>query len=92
MNDHIPAKPDNAFRVTIILNVSVPRLDAVLLEALRKQNQHNALRQLSRNALKELFKKKLICIKGQPAKPSSSIAQGTTYVDIHGFADTDPVA
>ncbi|MGK5084996.1 hypothetical protein WDW37_17035 [Bdellovibrionota bacterium FG-1] len=88
--NNIPEKPQNAFRVTLVLSSSKPRLDTVLLEELRKQKLHLALSILSRGALKELFKKKRIRIKGQPATPSSSLAQGTTYVDIHGYADKDP--
>lgn len=91
MTTHIPEKPNNAFRVTLVLNTPKDRLDTVLIEALRTQKIHLALSILSRGALKELFKKKKVRIKGQPAVPSSSLAAGTTYVDIHGFADTDPV-
>jgi hypothetical protein len=87
---NIPEKPENAFRVTVTLTSPALRLDTVLIAELRKQKLHLALRNLSRTTLKELFKKKRIRIKGQPAVPSSSLAQGTTYVDIHGFEDKDP--
>jgi hypothetical protein len=82
MTTHIPEKPDNAFRVTLVLNASRPRLDQVLLEELRKQSENHELKHISRLKFKDLFKRKRIRIKGQPATPSSSIAAGTTYVDI----------
>lgn len=87
MSNPIPEKPQNSFRVTLDLTSAKPRLDQVLIEALRKQTSNLALKNLSRSDFKELFKKKKIRIKGQPALPSSSIAQGTTYVDIIGFGD-----
>lgn len=80
-----PEKPKNAFRVTLVLSSPRPRLDQPLLEELRKQNQSLALRNISRTEFKELFKKKRIRIKGQPATPSSSLAAGTTYIDILGY-------
>ena len=86
-----PEKPKNCFRVTLTVTSPQPRLDQVLMEALRKQNLHLALRNISRTVFKELFKKKRIRIKGQPAVPSSSLAKGTTFVDIHGFEDKDPL-
>lgn len=85
----IPEKPSNAFRVTLILSSPRPRLDQVLMEELRKQKRSLALRNISRTEFKELFKKKRIRIKGQPATPSSSLAAGTTYVDIIGFAEPE---
>ena len=78
-------KPVNAFRVTLTLETSRPRIDQVLLEELRKQNQSLALRNISRAEFKALFKKKRIRIKGQSATPSSALAKGTTFVDILGF-------
>jgi hypothetical protein len=84
----IPPQPENSFRVTLTLTSPKPRLDQVLLDALRKQNRNLRLRIISRGGLKELFKKKHIRIKGQPAVPSSSLAQGTTFVDIIGYVDT----
>ena len=45
----------------------------------------------SRTEFKELFKKKRIRIKGQPAVPSSSLAKGTTYVDILGYDEGESV-
>ena len=84
-------KPANCFRVTLELTSPKPRLDTVLIEELRKQKLHLALRNLSRTSLKELFKKKRIRIKGKPAVPSSSLAQGTTFVDLMGFEEKDPI-
>ena len=80
-----PALPTNAFRVTLELSRREPRMDKVLLEAIRAQNRNLALREISRTDFKELFKKKKILIKGQPATPSSSLESGTTHVDILGF-------
>ena len=79
--------PLGAFRITLVLSGPRPRIDQVLLEELRKQNQNLLLKNISRMAFKELFKKKRIRIKGQAATPSSSLAQGTTFVDILGFGD-----
>jgi hypothetical protein len=78
--------PLGAYRVQIDTKVPLPRLDTVLLDLCRKQKENIKLKILSRASLKELFKKKRIRIKGQIATPSSSIAIGTTYVDILGFA------
>jgi hypothetical protein len=82
---NIPVVPENSFRVTIELHTKQSRLDNPLLEALRAQNDHLTLREISRNELKGLFQQKKVHIKGQPAKPSSALAAGTTYVDILGF-------
>jgi len=90
MSDHkIPPTPKGAFRVCLELSAPQPRIDTVLLEALRNQSRSIDLKALSRASLKELFKKKRIRIKGQAAVPSSSLAKGTTYVDILGYGDTD---
>lgn len=80
-------QPSNSFRVTLNLSTPRPRIDQVLMEELRKQSRNLALKNISRTEFKELFKKKRIRIKGQPAVPSSSLAQGITYVDILGFED-----
>ncbi len=80
--------PKNHFRVTLVLNFRQPRLDQVLLEELRKQDRNFTLKQISRTEFKELFKNKKIRIKGQIATPSSSLAAGTTFVDIQGFEET----
>ncbi|MCM2324313.1 MAG: hypothetical protein NDJ90_13735 [Oligoflexia bacterium] len=83
-----PEKPANAFRVTLTLASPRPRLDQVLLEELRKQKRNHFLRNISRTEFKELFRKKRVRIKGQSATPSSSLARGTTYVDILGYDET----
>ena len=81
----IPPQPPNSFRVTLTLPHKAPRLDSVLMEALRAQNQNLDLKNLTRGAFKELFKNKRILIKSQPTRPSSALSGGTTYVDILGF-------
>lgn len=78
-------KPANSYRITLTLTSSKPRIDQVLMEELRRQSGNMKLKTISRTAFKELFKKKWIRIKGQPATPSSSLAQGTTFVDIIGY-------
>lgn len=78
-------QPENSFRITLELRISAPRLDQVLMEALRAQSRNLDLKNISRIAFKELFKQKRVLIKGQPALPSSGIAQGKTDVDILGF-------
>ncbi len=79
---HVPQQPSHSFRVTLVLSAPRPRLDQVLLEELRKQNENHALRHITRTEFKDLFKRKRVRIKGQPATPSSALAAGTTYVDI----------
>jgi hypothetical protein len=61
------------------------RLDAVLLAALKKQNENLDLREISRLKFKELFTTGKILIKGQRATPSSNVAKGITYIDILGY-------
>lgn len=85
MQDHIPPQADNSFRIVLELNRAEKRLDSVLLQALRDQNENINLKNISRVAFKELFKNSKILIKGQNAKTSSALAKGTTYVDILGF-------
>jgi hypothetical protein len=80
----VPPKPKNSFRVTLVATRKF-RLDALLMAALKAQDQNILLTNISRGALKALFGEKKIQIKGQNAKPSSMIAVGTTYVDILGF-------
>jgi hypothetical protein len=84
-----PAKPKNSFRVTLELSEPRDRLDQVLMEELRKQDRNLELKNISRAAFKELFKNKKIQIKGQSAKTSSSLARGTTFVDILGYKDSE---
>ena len=85
MNEHIPPQPANSFRIVLELNRSEKRLDNVLLQAIKQQNENLNLREISRTAFKELFNSGKIQIKGQNARPSSAVAKGITYVDILGF-------
>ena len=78
-----PLQPANSFRVTIELNAGVSRMDTTLLNALKQQTENSELQKISRQGLKNLFLAGKIQIKGQRAKPSSGLAKGTTYVDIH---------
>jgi hypothetical protein len=82
MTFKIPEQPENSFRVTLELEAPQLRLDIVLLEALKKQTENEALNQISKKALKDLFTDKKVLIKGQSAKAKSSINNGTTYIDI----------
>lgn len=83
--DNIPAQPPNSFRITLELNRPERRLDTVLLQAIKAQNDNLNLREISRTEFKELFNSGKIQIKGQRARPSSGLARGITYVDIIGF-------
>lgn len=76
---------NKTFRVTLNLNHRQPRLDTILLAELRAQDTNLELKAISRTAYKDLFYNKRIRIKGQNAKPSSSLAAGTTEIDILGF-------
>ena len=80
-----PAQPANSFRIAINLTHAEPRMDNILLNALREQNENETLKAMSRPLLKDLFAEKKIVIKGQRAKSSSALATGTTYVDILGY-------
>jgi hypothetical protein len=82
---NIPEQPKNSFRIILTLNQKLPRLDTVLLEAIRGQDDNLELKRISRTAYKTLFNEKRILIKGQAAKPSSGLAAGITYVDILGY-------
>jgi ribosomal 50S subunit-recycling heat shock protein len=85
MSDNYPPRPPKSARIVITLDRSQKRLDNVLLQALRDQEDYSKLKALSRAAFKELFNEGKIQIKGQNARPSSALAAGTTYVDILGF-------
>ncbi len=85
MKDFIPPQPEKSFRITIDLDRAQSRLDSCLLAAMKSQTQQTALQQMSRSKFKQLFNNGHILIKGQRAKPTSSLAKGTTYVDILGF-------
>ena len=86
MSDHVPPRPPQSARIVITLKRSEKRLDTVLLKSLREQNENLNLREISRTTFKELFSSGKIVIKGQKARPSSSLAVGTTYIDILGFS------
>ncbi len=81
MENNIPEKPKNALRVTLTLDARADRMDNILLEALRS-NDNEKLKAISRAGLKELFNTGKVLIKGQRARPSSALAKGVTYVDI----------
>lgn len=85
LNDHVPPQPPHSFRVILELNSSGVRLDAVLLKSLRDQKENLDLQNITRTTFKTLFQTGKILIKGQRAKPSSTLAKGTTYIDILGF-------
>ena len=85
MQDFIPPRPPKSFRVVLELNRAQKRLDAVLLAALKEQNENLNLREVTRTQFKELFKSGKILIKGQRATPTSGLAKGITYVDILGY-------
>ena len=82
MNYTIPAQPENSFRVTLNLESSVDRLDYVLFDALKLQNENEVLNGISKTYLKKLFTEKKVFIKGQRAKAKSAINSGITYIDI----------
>ncbi len=82
MTYKIPEQPDNSFRVTLELEASAPRLDVILMEALRSQTENEQLSQISKLHMKRLFTEKKVLIKGQSAKAKSSVNSGTTYVDV----------
>lgn len=82
-----PPQPPKSFRLTLELSFRAPRLDNVLLEALRAQDRNAELKAVSRSVFKKLFDDKKILIKGQNARPSSALAAGTTYVDILGYEE-----
>jgi hypothetical protein len=85
MTTNVPAQPENSFRIKLELEHPESRMDTVLLKALKEQNENEALKNISRGALKDLFGKSQIFIKGQRAKSSSALAKGVTFVDILGF-------
>lgn len=82
---YVPPRPAKSFRVVLNLNYRADRMDNVLMEALKNQTENPSLKIISRGALKELFTKGKIEIKGQRAKSNSAIAKGLTYVDILGY-------
>ncbi|MBC7429312.1 MAG: hypothetical protein H7336_11910 [Bacteriovorax sp.] len=80
-----PPRPPKSFRIVLNLNYRETRMDNVLLKALHEQDENASLKIISRGALKDLFTKSKIEIKGQRAKSSSAINKGLTYVDILGY-------
>jgi ribosomal 50S subunit-recycling heat shock protein len=85
MENHIPPQPPQSFRVVLDLVRSEKRLDNILLLSLKAQKENLNLRILTRGAFKKLFSEGRIQIKGQRARPSSSVNKGFTYVDILGY-------
>jgi len=81
-DQYIPKQPPKSFRIVLNQLRGGQRLDAVLLQALRDQNENLNLKHISRVPFKELFQDGKILIKGQRAKTSSTLARGTTYIDI----------
>jgi len=85
MENFVPPKPANSCRIVLDLHQPQKRLDTILLQEFKIQNDDPKLKEVSRSKLKELFSEGKILIKGQRANPSSSLAKGITYVDILGF-------
>ena len=81
MENNVPVLPKNAIRVTIDLSWPENRLDNVLLDKIRNEEDVK-LRTISRGTLKKMFQEGKVQIKGQNARPSSSLAKGTTYIDL----------
>jgi hypothetical protein len=77
-----PEVPENSFRVIIEVQEREPRLDTLLLEALKAQSENDDLKTISKIQLKKLFTEKKVLIKGQSAKAKSAISAGKTFVDI----------
>ncbi len=77
-----PEKPENSFRITLELEDSGQKLDTVLFEALKAQDENLELKEISKGQFKKLFTEKKVLIKNQNAKLKSSINSGTTFVDI----------
>lgn len=77
-----PEQPSNSFRIILELENPAARLDVVLIEALHGQSENSELSKISKAHMKKLFTEKKVLIKGQSAKPKSSINSGTTFIDI----------
>ncbi|MDH4467893.1 MAG: hypothetical protein QE271_07535 [Bacteriovoracaceae bacterium] len=78
----IPPVPENSFRITVHLDYAENRMDKILLKALQEQSENEELKKTTRSTLKALFAKGRVMIKGQVARPASSLAKGVTYIDI----------
>lgn len=85
----IPEQPENSIRIMLELKEKAPRLDTILLAEVKNKVKNLELKHISRAKFKALFDEKRIQIKGQPARPSSSIAKGITYIDILGFSEKE---
>lgn len=85
MSENVPPLVPKAFRIALTLDRNESRMDSILLQALRDQDENLTLKVISRGALKDLFTNKRIMIKGQRAKANSSLAKGVTYIDILGY-------
>jgi hypothetical protein len=85
MDQMTPPKPANSARVILELTWPESRMDNVLLNTLREQNENMNLKIVTRAHLKKLFNDGKIQIKGQRARSSSALAKGITYVDILGY-------
>ena len=75
-------QPENSFRVTLDLERPKERLDYILIDTLKQQNENETLSRISKAQLKRLFSEKKVLIKGQNAKAKSPINSGITYIDI----------
>ncbi len=85
MSDFVPPRPPKSYRVVLEVLTKSDRLDTVLLAVLREQRENLDLQNISRTKFKELFIQNKVQIKGQNARPSSSLNRGITYVDILGY-------
>lgn len=83
--EFIPPQPPKSHRIVLEVFTRNDRLDMLLLSALRAQRENLDLQNISRTKFKELFDQGRIQIKGQRARPSSSINRGLTYIDILGY-------
>lgn len=77
-----PEQPQNSFRVILELEKPQDRLDQVLMNALKNQDDNLKLKTISKTQLKKMFIEKRVLIKSQSAKAKSSLNSGTTFVDI----------
>lgn len=80
--ENVPPVPENSFRIILKQISSGDRLDSALMKALRDQDEDPTFKTITRAQFKDLFHQKKVLIKGQPAKPASTLSSGTTYIDI----------
>lgn len=83
--EFVPPRPAKSYRIVLEVFTKNDRLDNLLLNALRAQRENLDLQNISRTKFKALFDEGKIQIKGQKARPSSSINRGLTYIDILGY-------